>query len=109
MFLSFLASLDEFAGASVFPLKYEEQHIFLRKRSYPKEGWTDWMPPDQVSGDRDVQFKILYGRTLGNGIDVPRTVMARFKVGSYVDWRTETDGLTPKSDLSSCPLGHPVK
>jgi len=101
---SYLGKLEEFAAAIVSPFG-EEQYIFLANKSlYSGDSWSQWIQPDIVSPNRDIQFKLLYGKDVVKEHTGPVKVLARFKAGSYVQWREATDGLRKQDKLEPCPL-----
>src|SRR5262249_43673540 len=107
MFQSYLGKLDEVSAAIVFPVSQEQQIFRASKSWYAAESWSRWVEPDLVSADRDIMFKILYDRNLPKTSGGPVKAMARFKIGSYVQWREQTDGIgrdNLQSNLEPCPL-----
>jgi hypothetical protein len=104
IFESYLGKLEEFSAAVIFHLSPAQQVFLANKSLYAMQDWSQWVQPDLVSGDQDIRSKILYGKNPGKDNGGPRKVLARFKVGSYVDWRRETDDINARTDLDPCPL-----
>ncbi|HEY8118135.1 MAG TPA: hypothetical protein VIE91_02735 [Methylophilaceae bacterium] len=112
IFESYLGKLDEFTAAVIFPTSKAQQVFLANNELYAVETWSQWVRPDLVSSDREIGFKLLYGKKVTKEDQGPVTVLARFKMGSYVKWRGETGDLRSKNqpnDLESCPLTpHPT-
>ena len=107
IFQGYGGQLDEFTAFVISPANTARQVFLANKELYAVGRWSAWVQPDYVSSDRDVLFKLLYGKSVVPEDTGPVTVLARFKVGSYVDFRRETDGITKdnrQSDLEPCPL-----
>ncbi len=107
IFESYGGKLDEFAAFIVSPTN-TARHVFqANNKLYTVGEWSAWVRPDFVSSDREIGFKLLYGKNVVGEVRGSITVLARYKIGSYVDWRKETDGISKdnrRSDLEPCPL-----
>jgi hypothetical protein len=104
IYQSYLGQLEEFAAGIADPFG-KVQYIFLaNKLFYSGDNWSKWIQPDIVSPNRNIMFKLLYGKEVVREHTGPVKVLARFKVGSYVQWREATDGLRKQDNLEPCPL-----
>lgn len=104
IYQSYLGKFEEFTAAIASPFG-QEQYIFLANKSlYTVDSWSKWIQPDIVSSNRDIQFKLLYGKDVVKENTGPVRVLARFRVGSYVQWREATDGLRTQDNLEPCPF-----
>lgn len=104
VFLSYLGTLDEFAGATVLPPAAPLQ-VFVPMS--PLSEWSDWQFPSFLSNDRDVELRIMNGRKVSGDSHVSPVVMARFRVNSYVEYSRETDAIRKaghNNNLLDCPL-----
>jgi hypothetical protein len=105
VFESFLGQVGEFKAVILFHTTSTQQ-VFFDRRSYKPGAWTDWQPPDQVSDDSDLWYKLVYSRKPGKGTTSPITAYARFKQSSFVEYLREMDEMRKKgldSTLPSCP------